>query len=113
MNINNGWGRLRREAQIAVVVVGLIVSIGSLYAALDLRLARYALAADLDKHIREHTAEYRNLQSEVLEGRRAAVRRDIFDLEQRPRALSIDERRHLEELKENDADLTDRIRGLR
>ncbi len=82
------------------LIAGSLAVIGTISGAVWTMEGRYAHQIDLVQHFREHTQQQKEFNLEILESRRQAIHREVFQMQeaQRTRTLTPNERRYLDEL---------------
>jgi hypothetical protein len=98
--------------------VGLVGTIGGGIWAME---SRYVHQVDFAVHLSqlasqrlETNEQIKNVQLDILESRRQALRREIFNMEQRAKygRLTVDEQRYLNDLRDEEQRTTEKIRRL-
>ena len=95
-------------------LTAILTLLGLVIAAVWALEVRFAKAADLDRHVQAHQAEATEFRLEVLENRRIALRRDIYEIEliAKQHPLTSEQARYLDQIREDYAIVVGKIKAL-
>ena len=97
------------------LIAGSLAVIGTIGSAVWTMEGRYAHQTDLVQHFQEHTQQSKSVSLELLESRRQAIHREVFQMEEaaRTRRLTPEERRYLDELHQQERETAEKMGRLR
>lgn len=96
---------------IAAGVVSIVAAVGGGVYTIE---TRYAHQTDLVQHVDRHEQQQKAFSAELLESRRQAIHREVFQMEEagRKRVLTPEERRYLDELRQQERETADKMQRI-